>query len=389
MEGLRDPERDAIMRREIRAAGLGGLLAWYPEDLVLCAGSHTCNGVALCLYPAEGDPVFYASRFEPPDVVPPGFLHRSFTPQPGAGPDAWAELSALLLADLGRLGLKPGDVGIPHDGGQHALPSFPGETPPLTETSVRAALRGGAPADGTAAFTAAGLRKSARETAAVRRANAAAGAGLAAFYAALTPGRSEAETASLVESAVQGCSGHDGVRLARGWAHVQGGENIFLGGTYSRTSANRLRSGDMVLLELATCADGYWSDLTRTGCVGRPGERELAILTAVSEAQAAAIAAVRPGVSHESVDAAARSFLAARGMAEGFTHACGHQVGFRYHDRGPVLEKGSSAPLAAGMIITVEPGTYGRALGGGARFEDDVLVTDAGAEVLSPIGIRG
>jgi Xaa-Pro aminopeptidase len=370
----------------MRSAGLKGILAWYPEDLVMAAGAFTCLAIDLCLYPLQGDPVFYASRFEPDDALPPGFLHRRFTPQPGVGPGAWAELSALLREDLRRLGIGA-DLGVAEDGGGHAVPSFPAETPPLTAAALRVILSAEQPKDGTKVFTAAGVRKTRREVEAIRRANTVAGAGLSAFYAGLTPGRTEAELGAAVEAAVQSRSGRDGCRLARGWAHVQGGANVTLAGTYSRSSGSPLAEGDMVLLELATCADGYWSDLTRTGCVGRAGERQKSLISAVKEAQAAAIAAVRPGATHESVDAVAREVLARKGLAAGFTHGCGHQVGFRYHDRGPVLAAGQKEPLTEGMVITVEPGSYGAAFGGGARFEDDVLVAPRGAEILSPIGI--
>ncbi len=385
MREMRDSERDGILRDAMRSAGLKGILAWYPEDLVMVSGAFTCLALDLCLYPLRGDPVFYASLFEPDDVLPPGFVHRRFTPQPGTGAGAWQELSALLREDLRRLGIGPADLGVPEDSGGHAVPSFPAETPPLTAAALSAILGGELPRDGTRAFAAAGARKTAKEIDAIRRANTVAGAGLAAFYAGLTPGRTEAELAASVEAAIQSRSGRDGCRLARGWAHVQGGANVLLAGTYSRSSGSSLGEGDMVLLELATCVDGYWSDLTRTGCVGQAGERQRALIAAVKEAQVAAIAAIRPGASHESVDAAARRLLTDKGFGPGFTHSCGHHVGFRYHDRGPVLAAGSDEPLSEGMVVTVEPGAYGAAFGGGARFEDDVLVSPAGAEVLSPI----
>jgi Xaa-Pro aminopeptidase len=145
----------------------------------------------------------------------------------------------------------------------------------------------------------------------------------------------------------------------------------------------------MVAVELATCVDGYWSDLTRTGVVGAPDEKQAALLAAVREAQEAAIREVRVGVTCGQVDAAARRILNERGYGAGFTHSTGHQVGLRYHDPGPALEASSTVRLEAGMIVTVEPGVYGAAFGGGARFEDNILVTEDGPISLSPHELVG
>jgi Xaa-Pro aminopeptidase len=375
-----DKARDEILRREMRSAGLSSIIGRYPEDLVMMAGTWPCLGMNLCLYPAEGQPVYYMSPNEPEDVCPPGFALRRFAIDPGQ----WAELRALLMADIARLGIADRDIGTAADGGQHAVTSFSGETPLFGAAAMSRILDGLRVRDATALFVAAGLRKTPLEAERIRRASTVAGAGLSVFHEELRAGRSEAEIAAMVEAAIQSRSGKDGCSLARAWAHVQAGRNIHQGGTFSRSSAYRLLEGDLVLIELGTCVDGYWSDLTRTACVGRIGDRQRALLTAVKGAQAAAIAAVRPGTSHEDIDRVARDFLEERDFGAGFTHNCGHHVGFRYHDRGPALQKGSAAPLEQGMVVTVEPGSYGAEFGGGARFEDDVLVTDGGGEVLSP-----
>ena len=378
---MNDLERGQLLRGAIQAAGLQAILAWYPEDIVMACGTWPCLGMTLCLYPAAGIPVFYAASNEPADVLPAGFVHRRFAP----GPTAWSELGVLLGTDLKQLGIEPGRLGTAADDGQHAPPSFPGETPPLTQRAVGIVLDGFVVRDATETFTRAGQRKTALEVAALRRTNAAARAGLEAFHSALVPGASETGIAAEVEKAIQSFSGREGSRLARGWAHVQGGANIYKGGTFSRSSPLRVADGDLVLLELATCVDGFWSDLTRTATVGKTGERQRRLLAAVKEAQAAAIRAVRPGASHESIDAAARRHLMERGFGAGFVHGCGHHVGFRYHDRGPTLESGSTQALEEGMVITVEPGSYDVAFGGGARFEDNVLVAATGPQVLSPL----
>jgi Xaa-Pro dipeptidase len=381
MAEIRDAERAQRLREAMGRGGLKAVLAWYPEDIVMACGTWPCLGLTVCLYPADGQPVFYAAENEPDDVLPPGFQHRRFAPSPEGRKD----LARLLAQDLGRLGIEPGQLGVPADDGQHATTTFPGETSPFTAAVIGTLLGDVKPRDATAVFTVAGSRKTRREVEALRRTNAAAAAGLRAFHEALVPGATEVGVAARVEAAIHEFSGRQGCALARGWAHVQGGANIYDSGTFSRSSALALAEGDLVLIELATCVDGYWSDLTRTAGVGRLGERQRALLAAVKESQAAAITAARPGVTHEAVEAAARAVLNAKGYGGGYPNFCGHHVGFRYHDRGPVLVAGSASPLEEGMVITVEPGAYGRQFGGGARFEDDVLVTATGSEVISPI----
>lgn len=380
-----DLERDEFLRREIKNAGLGGLLAWYPEDIVMTCGSWPCLGVNLCIYPVDGAPQFFAPANEPADVLPEFAECHRFE----LGPGWHGRLPSLIADSLSRLGLGPEEIGIAGDDGSHAMTSFPGETPPLTHSVVTQSLFPGAkPKLAPDLFTALTLKKTTREQAAVRCANEVACTGLEGFYGAIRPGVTEAEVAAAVEFAIHTASGKERRDLARGWAHVQGGDNIYWGGTFSRSSGNQLEEGDLVIIELATCVDGYWSDLTRTTGVGRIDDGKRELLAAVQEAQKQAIKTIRPGTSHEAVHAAARDSFAEKGLADGFPHNCGHHIGFRYHDRGPTLIGGNPELLESGMVLTVEPGTYGREYGGGARFEDDVLVGQDGCEVLSRIELQ-
>jgi len=139
------------------------------------------------------------------------------------------------------------------------------------------------------------------------------------------------------------------------------------------------------LIELATCINGYWSDLTRTSAVGSTTAAVEEILTTVKDAQRSSIDGVRPGISAAEIDALARKTLAARGLSSFFTHHTGHHVGFRYHDPGFLLAPDVNAKLEPGMVITIEPGAYVPERGAGARIEDNVLVTESGHEVLSSL----
>ena len=127
--------------------------------------------------------------------------------------------------------------------------------------------------------------------------------------------------------------------------------------------------------------DGYCSDCTRTWATGPLDDDLAAIYALVLQAQEAALAAVRPGPEGREVDAVARDIITAAGHGDHFGHGLGHGVGLDIHE-GPRLARTAEGRLAAGQVVTVEPGVYvpGR---GGVRIEDLVVVTDDGHELLS------
>ncbi len=199
-------------------------------------------------------------------------------------------------------------------------------------------------------------------------------------------GTSETEIASAVESIIYRQIGQDGIFHARGCAMVQSGPNSADAGRFNRSTARKLENGDLVLIELGTCVNGYWSDLTRTVAVGEAKPAAAEILSVVTQAQKIAREAVRPGISAGEIDALARDFITARGFGEYFTHVTGHHVGFRYHDPAFGIVPGEKSLLEPGMLLTVEPGVYVPKSGAGARVEDNVLVTETGYEILSRTG---
>ncbi|MHC4973132.1 MAG: aminopeptidase P N-terminal domain-containing protein [Planctomycetota bacterium] len=156
---------------------------------------------------------------------------------------------------------------------------------------------------------------------------------------------------------------------------VAGGRN----GTiphYFRNEAP-LNDGDLVVIDAGAAVHRYAADVTRTFPVsGTFTKRQREVYTAVLEAQRAGLAAVRPGATLQTVDAAARSVLKKAGLSRYFIHSTCHHVGLDVHDPGP-------RELAAGMTITVEPGVYIPEEGLGVRIEDTVVVTDRGVRVLS------
>jgi Xaa-Pro aminopeptidase len=153
-----------------------------------------------------------------------------------------------------------------------------------------------------------------------------------------------------------------------------------------RASSQQVPAGSFVVCDFGVILGGYCSDQTRTVWVKKPSgavpKDARNAYESVREAQLAAIAAVRPGVSVAEVDAAARKVLKKVGLARYFTHSTGHGVGLEIHEI-PRVAAGQEEILRPGMVITIEPGVYfpGK---WGIRIEDMVVVTESGCEVLTP-----
>ena len=166
---------------------------------------------------------------------------------------------------------------------------------------------------------------------------------------------------------------------------VASGPNAAL--PHHRAGDRLLSRGDLVVLDFGGILDGYCCDLTRTASIGPPSPEARRLYDAVHDAQAAALAAVRPGIEASAVDAAARAVLSARGLGEAFGHGTGHGLGLEVHEEPRVSKRRADAApvtLEAGMVFTVEPGAYLPGFGG-VRIEDDVLVTETGCDVLTTV----
>ncbi len=142
-----------------------------------------------------------------------------------------------------------------------------------------------------------------------------------------------------------------------------------------------IAAGTLVTLDIGARLDGYCSDCTRTWATGELPDDLAEAYALVLRAQQAALDAVRAGPEGREVDAVAREIISAAGHGEHFGHGLGHGVGLEVHE-GPRLARTAEAPLAAGHVVTVEPGVYlpGR---GGVRIEDLVVVAEDGRRVLS------
>jgi len=151
-----------------------------------------------------------------------------------------------------------------------------------------------------------------------------------------------------------------------------------------RPGESLIQRDQPLLIDWGALYKGYCSDLTRTLMVGRVNSKIKQIYKVVYEAQQAAIAFLRPGVTTRQADQVARDVIDRAGFGKEFGHGLGHGIGREIHELPSMRKIGGEEELRPGMVVTVEPGIYlpGE---GGVRIEDDVLITHSGCEVLSSL----
>ncbi|MFD8245776.1 M24 family metallopeptidase [Nocardia sp. NPDC059691] len=213
------------------------------------------------------------------------------------------------------------------------------------------------------------------EVDALRRAGAAIDRVHARMGEFLQVGRTEAEVGRDIEAAIV-AEGHTEA------AFVIVGSGPHGADPHHGVSERRIEAGDVVVVDIGGPVEpGYYSDSTRTYVLGEPDPEIAARFAELERAQAAAVAAVRPGVTAAAVDDAARNPLTEAGFGPAFVHRTGHGIGLSVHEE-PYIVAGNDLVLQPGMAFSVEPGIYFRGEWG-ARIEDIVIVTEEGGESLN------
>jgi Xaa-Pro aminopeptidase len=152
---------------------------------------------------------------------------------------------------------------------------------------------------------------------------------------------------------------------------------------HANPTNRKIGESDFTLIDWGVNEGLYLSDLTRIVVTGKISPKLRKVYGIVLKAQLAGIAAIRPGVTCEAVDHAARSIITKAGYGKEFGHGLGHGIGLEIHE-SLRLSNGQKTVLKPGMIVTVEPGIYLPGWGG-VRIEDDILVTRTGHEVLTTV----
>jgi Xaa-Pro aminopeptidase len=351
--------------RELAAdAGVDLLVVTPGSDLRYLSGynAHAMERLTALAVPRRGEPFLVVPRLEAPmvDAGPAGSL--------GLEVMAWDETDdpfALLAgAASARLGSAPSRIAVgARTWAEHALG--------VQRVLPRAALELASPV-----LDRLRMVKSAAEVEELALAGAAIDRVHARMQEWLRVGRTEAEVGADIAAAIL-AEGHVGVDFTIVGSGPNGAS------PHHELSGRTVRAGELVVVDIGgETATGYRSDCTRTYVVGGSADAEVAEWYAVLQAaQAAATAAVRPGVTAEAIDAAARDVIAGAGWGEYFIHRTGHGIGLDTHE-APYIVAGNDVPLVPGIAFSVEPGIYlpGRC---GARIEDIVVCTEDGVRTLN------
>jgi Xaa-Pro aminopeptidase len=351
--------RLALAAEAAAGAGLGALLLTPGPDLRYLSGydTHPSERLTCLAVPAQG----------PPFLVVPRLEYASAQASPAGGMDLeiliWDETDDPFRLVAGRL---PGITSV----------GLAGQMWAMMVLRFRDALPGARQAIAGAALRGLRMRKSPAEVAALREAGAAIDRVHERVPGWLRPGRTERQVAVDVAGEI----------VAQGHARV---DFVVVGSGPNAAKPHHLPSdrvlalGDAVVVDIGgTMPSGYCSDCTRTYVLGAPPPELASYYAVLKDAQEAACAAVRPGVSAESVDAVARDAITAAGQGEYFTHRTGHGIGLETHE-DPYIVAGNAEALEPGMAFSVEPGIYPGPHG--ARIEDIVVCTPAGYERLNNV----
>ena len=340
-------------------AGIGALLLTPGPDLRYATGydAMPLERLTCLVVPAADVPFMVVPRLElaAAQASPAGGLDLELVP--------WQETEDPYQLIARRLG-RPDAIGVSDRMWAMMLLRFRDELPGSRVLLASAALRG------------LRMRKDAAEVAALREAGGAIDRVHARVPGWLRPGRTEREVGADIAEAIV-AEGH----ARTDFVIVGSGPNA--ASPHHELSERVLGPGDAVVVDIGgTMPSGYCSDCTRTYALGRPPAELSAYYEVLRDAQEAACAAVRPGVSAEAIDAAARGPIRAAGFGPHFFHRTGHGIGLETHE-DPYIVAGNTEPLEAGMAFSVEPGIYPGPHG--ARIEDIVICTDEGGERVNHI----
>jgi len=355
-------QRLEILQNIVARAGLDAVALIPGADLRFVTGVdfHLLKRPFVALFPSQGEPVFVLPELDKLNLQaanPFPLYALGYTDTDG--PDAaFAEAGRIL--DLGgkRVGVQ--GTRMRFFEAQYLVRHLPGIALVDADDAL-ADLR---------------MRKDAAAIESMRRAIAISEAALAGIVAGVRPGMTERAIANDLH-----------IAMLRGGGGALPFDVTVLSGPNSALphgvpGDRPIREGELLLFDYGTTVDGYASDITRTFVVGELTDPRLRdAYLAVLNANEAGRKTAGPGVPAQEVDRAARREIVRAGFGDYFIHRTGHGLGLDVHE-GPYIREGNDRMLEPGNTFTVEPGVYLPGVGG-VRIEDNVLITENGAETLT------
>ena len=377
MRWQRDDGKLGRVRALMTAHELDALVVRAPDNVLYLTNFWGMKGYDACVFPREGEPVLICLEASEEDASRSGWttdvrFFKGYDERDPRPPGARVlELAREAASGYGRVGLE---LTL----GTQATARLVGE--PTTFTAEWFSAFGDV-ADATPLLAAARALKTEQEIERMRLANDIAAAAMEHCKLVIEPGMSEAQIASEWEGFVHGeGTGWEGkVDLALGFSLVWSGPGIK---TFTATTSGPVVEGEPTLFEIWVCADGYWCDHTKNLVAGELTPRYRELERGLMGVYADAIDSVAPGASFAGLDRRIREGMAAIGYPGQPSHPICHGVGARAHEP-PYAHQAGGGEMAIGMVLAIEPGCYIEG-GGGLRVEDNFLVTESGAEKLSP-----
>jgi Xaa-Pro aminopeptidase len=383
-----DSARHAQTVADIANSEYDALLCSSATEVLLLTGYWPVMSASVAVFASDGqvqivlpeDEVELAQKTSSAELVPykPSGLHTLATPIDS--------LREPLHGALKSMGLEKAAIGLQlHQGVQPSSYAVANEF----RTSLPALLQELLTA---ASFTSCDellesmkAVKTAKELEILRTGSKIACAGFAEAATCIQAGMRETEVSARVQSAFERAPEAEVLQRSYGYYFCMSGPNsATAAAAYARTRQRVIEEGDLVMIHANSCADGYWTDITRTYTAGEPSARQHDIRCALDEARTAGLRAIRPGITGAEVDHAVRTVMDAHGLGKAFKHAAGHGVGFAAANPNgrPRIHPQSPDVLKAGMTFNLEPAAYFNGYGG-MRHCDVVAVTSDGVEVIT------
>jgi Xaa-Pro dipeptidase len=360
------------MHTTTRLQRLQALLGTYDLDAVVLNASpsltyltglqvHLSERPVLGIFPAQGKPALVLPELEAGKLAALSLAIEAFPY--GENPTHWPEA---VKAALQACRLTRGRIGVEPQWFRFLELQLIGQAAPeahmLPAEAVLTQLR---------------AQKDAAEVAAIRRALTVAWEALEATLPVIRPGITELEVAAELTLQLLRAGSDPELPFSPIVAFGPSSAN-----PHAVPTDRPLTPPTLLLIDWGARVEGYCADLTRMFAFGSVEKELVHITEIVLAANEAARTQVAPYLPAGTVDEAARHVITQAGYGAYFVHRTGHGLGLEVHEP-PYLRSDNTAPLLPGMVFTIEPGIYlaGR---GGARIEDNVLVTENGVETLSP-----